>query len=160
MGKKRSLHPSVQEFKKFVKEHPLLVKEVKEGRKSWQDVYEEWTLLGPDHEDWASYKKGYSKKEITSEKVVQEEEKKEPQKEETDKDKDKENSNQLNIMDLIKKININDLQQHITQFSGVLSNIQGLMQTFQGQPNQQPGQQSQQAQQQPQQEDPFSFRQH
>ncbi|UOE92960.1 YlbD family protein [Alkalihalobacillus sp. LMS39] len=156
MGKKRSLHPSVQEFKKFVKEHPLLVKEVKEGRKSWQDVYEEWTLLGPDHEDWASFKKGYSKKEATSEKVLQEEEQKETSKG-AESDKEKENSNQLNIMDLVKKININDLQHHITQFSGVLSNVQALMQTFQGQPNQQQGQQ---AQQQPQQEDPFSFRQH
>ncbi len=35
------------------------------------------------------------------------------------------------IMSMIKRMNVQDLQNHLTQFSSVLSNVQNVIQTFQ-----------------------------
>jgi hypothetical protein len=46
---------SIEQFKEFVKSYPRLKYEVREGKRSWQSIYEEWTLLGDDG-SWESYK--------------------------------------------------------------------------------------------------------
>ena len=46
---------SVEEFKEFVKKYPKLKFEVRDGKRSWQSIYEEWTLLGDDG-SWENYK--------------------------------------------------------------------------------------------------------
>ena len=51
---KQKLHPNVQKFKNFVKKHPGLVVDVKKGKKTWQDLYEDWYLLGDDDPKWES----------------------------------------------------------------------------------------------------------
>ncbi len=38
----------LDEFKKFVKAHPLLKTEVSSKRKTWQELYEDFVLLGED----------------------------------------------------------------------------------------------------------------
>ncbi|WP_078554900.1 spore coat protein YlbD [Bacillus alkalicellulosilyticus] len=160
MGKKRSLHPSVQAFKKFVKEHPTLVKEVKEGRKNWQDIYEEWTILGENHESWATYK--YVKNQTEAGNETVEDESTDTTKAQSDENTEsaEKSNNSPNVLDLLKKINVNDLQGHLTQFSGILSNIQGLMQTFQGGGGQGSNQQQTQQSDSGNQDNPFSFKQH
>ncbi|BCE14284.1 hypothetical protein RSC3_01640 [Bacillus paralicheniformis] len=37
---------SIDEFKQFIKRHPKLISEVRKQEKSWQEVYENWVLLG------------------------------------------------------------------------------------------------------------------
>ncbi|HEY8364509.1 MAG TPA: spore coat protein YlbD [Haloplasmataceae bacterium] len=46
---------SIEEFKEFVKQYPRLKYEVREGKRTWQSIYEEWTLLGDDG-SWDAYK--------------------------------------------------------------------------------------------------------
>ncbi|WP_100399457.1 spore coat protein YlbD [Bacillus sp. FJAT-44742] len=125
---KESLHPSVEEFKKFVQSHPLLIKEVREGRKSWNHLYQDWVVLGSDAAEWSPYKKESDPQESTS------------------------GGQPDMISGLLKSlngINMQDLQQNLSQFSGVMGNVQKLFQQFQRQPPQPP-------QRGP--EDPFSFR--
>lgn len=38
----------LEEFKVFIKKHPLLKTEVQSGRKTWQELYEDFVLLGDD----------------------------------------------------------------------------------------------------------------
>jgi hypothetical protein len=38
----------VDEFKEFIKRHPLLKLEVMERKKTWQEIYEDYILLGED----------------------------------------------------------------------------------------------------------------
>ena len=38
----------LDEFKEFVKRHPLLKQEVMDRRKTWQEIYEDYVLLGED----------------------------------------------------------------------------------------------------------------
>ncbi|MEB1809961.1 MAG: YlbD family protein [Bacillaceae bacterium] len=143
------LHPSVQQFKQFVKEHPLLIKEVRSGNKTWQEYYEEWTLLGADHPNWERYRKAGKENTYDSESV--EKEKENPSNEKSGNEEGSSSITAANILGMLKNINFNDLQHHMAQVSSVISNVQGLMQSFQGknQPNQPPPQ-----------DDPFSFRRH
>lgn len=40
----------LEEFKKFVKTKPFLAKEVKDGKITWQTLYETYDIFGPEHE--------------------------------------------------------------------------------------------------------------
>ena len=46
----------VEEFKDFVREHPGLKQVVREGKSTWQKLYEEWYLYGADDAQWKHYK--------------------------------------------------------------------------------------------------------
>src|SRR6478736_2873314 len=56
----KKLHPSVIKFKEFVKNNPKIIQEVRQGRATWQELYEDWYLLGEDDERWETI--GISKK--------------------------------------------------------------------------------------------------
>ncbi len=153
MSRKSNLHPSVQQFKAFVKRHPLLIQEVRSKQKTWQELFEEWSILGEEHEEWQQFKKPQRK----TESIVQT---KQVEKENISTEESNETGNDslVNLLGMLKNINFSDLQQHMSQFSGLLSNVQTIMQAF-------GGNQQQQQQQQPQHPphqggDPFSFRQH
>ncbi|ALA54716.1 YlbD family protein [Shouchella clausii] len=121
MEDKANLHPSVEEFKAFVREHPRLIKEIKEGNKTLQHTYEEWTVLGSSHEHWAPYKN----KDTTASSAANE-------KEETADESSSTGTEFINqLMGMVKKMNIQDLQSHLNHFSTMLTNVQGLIQTFQ-----------------------------
>ena len=47
----------MEEFRKFVSEHPTVRNEVLNGKKSWQQIYEDWVILGESDEMWKPYKK-------------------------------------------------------------------------------------------------------
>ncbi|WP_059104727.1 YlbD family protein [Shouchella shacheensis] len=123
MGSKGTLHPSVQKFKTFVSEHPGVSREIKNGPKSLQDFYEEWSVLGPNHEQWEAYKQTQSETESTDSSKS---------KEETKSSSGASTGEMVSqLMGLVKKMNVEDLQNHLTQFSTVLGNVQNLMQSFQ-----------------------------
>ena len=46
----------IDEFKEFVRQYPGLKNEVRDGRSSWQNLYEEWYLYGSDDAQWDRYK--------------------------------------------------------------------------------------------------------
>lgn len=138
---KNGLHPSVLQFKEFMGRNPHLIKEVSENNKSLQELFEEWSVFGEEHEHWSTY--------MTTEK--------EPDRENSENNKEKQeettNAGATNalgqIMGLVSKLNFDDLQQHLNQFSSVLGNVQNVVQSFQKQPDQK--------HQQPN-DHPFSFR--
>lgn len=56
---------SIDDFKGFVKNYPKLKFEVRDGKRSWQSIYEEWTLLGDDG-SWDNYKESGSELKVDS----------------------------------------------------------------------------------------------
>lgn len=57
---------SIKEFKKFVKLYPKLKYEVRDKKRTWQSIYEEWSLLGDDG-SWDSYKEDEGSKSTSIE---------------------------------------------------------------------------------------------
>ncbi|MDF1506712.1 YlbD family protein [Robertmurraya sp. DFI.2.37] len=104
---KKKLHPSVQQFKEFVKEHPKMVMEVRKGNATWQELFEEWYLLGDEDSRWDEFKGVQEKEEDKKEWLPQ-------------------------IMNAVKNVDPNQLQGHITNLSQALGAIQGLILQFQG----------------------------
>lgn len=45
----------IEDFRKFVNNHPLLREEVRSGKRTWQNIYEEWVLYGEDNPEWNKY---------------------------------------------------------------------------------------------------------
>ncbi|MEH7383917.1 YlbD family protein [Bacillus sp. JJ1521] len=108
------LHPSVQEFKVFVKKHPVLVQEVRKGKLNWQEVYEDWYILGEEDEKWKKFK---------------------------DKDSQTEKSGKTDFIGKIfssfKNADMNNIQQHITNVGEAISTIQAVIHQFRGDEKQQ-----------------------
>lgn len=141
MSAQSNTQPSLQDFKKFVNAHPLLVQEVRTNNKTWQEFYEEWLILGADHQQWSKYVRRVEPGEQKSGQFDEEEKSSEQNKNVTGA-----------LLGFLSKYNMNDIQQHLTQFSGVLQNVQNIIQNFQGQPNEK--------REQLENRDPFSFRRH
>lgn len=53
----------MSEFREFVSLHPLIRDEVKNGKRTWQNIYEEWVLYGEGDELWGKFKEKMEDKE-------------------------------------------------------------------------------------------------
>jgi Putative coat protein len=135
--KGKAIHPSIQQFKMFVKENPGLIKEVRSGNTTWQELYEEWYLLGEEDSRWESYRE-----ESTGSKKQEDSEKKEKSGEWMSK-----------ILNTVKSMDQEQLQGQIGNISQAIAAIQGVLSQFQG--SQQPSKPSSNRDA-PQ--SPFSFR--
>ncbi|EKN68470.1 putative coat protein [Schinkia azotoformans MEV2011] len=114
MGK---LHPKVAEFKKFVERHPGIVKEVRSKEKSWQELFEDWYMFGEEDSMWEKYRSGF---ENVSEIA-------------TKKDNPKKDSDFMSqILSIVKNIDMNEMQKHISNVSGAIANVQQIIEQFQG----------------------------
>ncbi|HWO95113.1 MAG TPA: YlbD family protein [Bacillus sp. (in: firmicutes)] len=112
MGKTtKEVHPSIAQFKEFVKKHPKLIKEVRAERKTWQELYEDWYLFGEEDETWKQYR------DI-------EEGAKQEQKEEK-------NDFLTKLVQSLKKMDMNEMQYHIANVNSAITNIQQVIQQFQ-----------------------------
>ncbi|MCM2674848.1 YlbD family protein [Alkalicoccobacillus plakortidis] len=129
MVSSHELHPSVQEFKAFVREHPKLTNEIRLGNKSLQAYYEEWTVLGADHSQWDQFKADASEQYVHQEEPQSSSSSSSENNEQTEPGQAAEFMGQ--IMGMVKKMNVQDLQNHLAQFSSVLGNVQTLIQSFQ-----------------------------
>ncbi|GIN19060.1 MAG TPA: hypothetical protein DEO65_10670 [Bacillus bacterium] len=109
-GKK--LHPSVEKFKSFIKEHPNLIKLVRNDEYTWQELYEDWYLLGEDDPKWTQYKQGSN----TTAGHQKDDDKKWVQ----------------HLTGLLKKMDANQMQHHINNLSQAIGAIQGVLTQFQG----------------------------
>jgi uncharacterized protein YegL len=110
----KTLHPSIQKFKQFVKSHPKLINEVREERKTWQELYEEWYLLGEDDSIWDQFKEESEKK--------------------TEKKKEKSDF-MSTIFTAVKGMDLTQMEQHISNVGQAITNIQSLISQFKGSNN-------------------------
>jgi hypothetical protein len=117
MGK--SLHPKVKEFKEFVRKHPKIVKDVRSGNANWQDLFEDWYLLGEEDTRWDAYRDSDNKNDS--------------KKEETGK-----NGWFDHVGELVKNMDANQLQNHINNINEVLGTVQGVISQFQSNPKSSP----------------------
>lgn len=140
-NEKKPLHPRVAEFKEFVKRHPKLVREVRSNNRTWQDIFDEWQVLGEEDDTWKTYKKQNSTNQ-SSEKNADEKE-----------EGSKKNDFMKQLFGIIENVDMNEVQKHIGNASGAIANIQSLIGQFQannqGSDSIQPTQTHQ---------DPFSFK--
>lgn len=113
----KNLHPSVIKFKEFVKNNPALIKEVRDGKSTWQELYEDWYLLGEEDNRWDSLG-------VKASNSVE---------------KNDENKGDWisTILGAVQKMDPNQIQHYINNLSQALGAIQGVISQFQGS---QPGQ--------------------
>ncbi len=97
-----------EEFKLFVKSHPELIRYVKNGEMTWQKFYETYSLYGKENDVWNKYfSNNEEKKENTNEK--------------------KENVSITDVIDMVKKVDLNSVQKNITNISKALGIVQSLI---------------------------------
>lgn len=113
----KKLHPSVEQFKEFVKNNPKIVQEVRTGKSTWQELYEDWYLLGEEDQRWANFRQEGQAKSNTEEKKT----------------------DWMNhVMNSVKKMDPNQVQGYIHNLSQALSAVQGVISQFQGGSGQKP----------------------
>lgn len=57
------VNSKIDEFKLFVKANPFLITYIRDGKKSWQDLYEMYDIYGDNEEYWNTYLDDTNKKE-------------------------------------------------------------------------------------------------
>ncbi|MBO1004909.1 YlbD family protein [Pseudogracilibacillus auburnensis] len=130
----QSLHPSVEKFKQFVQENPSIIKSVRSGEETWQNLYEDWYLLGPTDPKWKKYNVAIDQS--------------------SSKNSAENDKGMLNhLTGLVKNMDANQIQYYVQQLSKTLGSIQGVLSQFQG-----GNQQSSSAEPPKTNRNPFAFR--
>lgn len=97
-----------EEFKLFVKSHPELIRYVKDGEMTWQKFYETYSLYGKENDVWNKYFNNNEEiKENTNEK--------------------KDSVSLTDVIDMVKKVDLNSVQKNITNISKALGIVQSLI---------------------------------
>ncbi|MBU5210937.1 MULTISPECIES: YlbD family protein [Heyndrickxia] len=111
------LHPSVEKFKAFVKTHPKIIQDVRNGNHTLQELYEEWYLLGEEDPYWEKFQsEGNETSESTANK------------------KETKSGGWMNqIGNIIQRVDANQMQNHLNNLSQVIASVQGVLSQFQGQ---------------------------
>lgn len=107
---------SLEKFKEFVRKHPSLVKEVRRGIYTWQEVYEDWYLLGENHEVWKSFRDHTGAIEDSEEEM---------------KRKKEESAAVSSLFDSLKNVDVQSMQKHVSNLSQALGAISGVISQFQ-----------------------------
>ena len=97
-----------EEFKLFVKSHPELIRYVKDGEMTWQKFYETYSLYGKENDVWNKY---FSSNEEIKEK----------------KKEKKDSVSLTDVIDMVKKVDLNSVQKNITNISKALGIVQSLI---------------------------------
>ncbi len=116
---------NLEEFKEFIKRHPLLKLEVKNRNKTWQQIYEDWTILNDDMV-WEEYKIEDKKENVKSEETSSK-----AKSESSEAAKESKSSTEdmiKNAMGYLKKIN----PDTITKYVGSIQKIVELIGVFGG----------------------------
>lgn len=114
----KKIHPSVEKFKAFVKDKPELIKAVRTGKHTWQELYEDWYLLGEEDTIWDAYQSGEGKHQKPDD--AQE------------KPGEKQADWMTSVMGSLKNMDVNQMQGYIHNMSQALAAIQGVIGSFQG----------------------------
>ena len=108
--KNDKLHPSVEEFKKFVNDHPKVLDEVKTGKATLQELYEDWYLLGEEDARWKNLLSDEKASNVAN----------------------NQKSDWLNsAIGSFKKMDPEQVQHYIAHLSQALGSIQGVLSQFQ-----------------------------
>lgn len=104
----------VDQFKQFLSKHPQLVQEVRLKKRTLQDIFEEYILLGEDDPSWEEYKKTR-----------------------TNKKKEKKNSTSSSqlLSSILSNINLDNIDKHIEQADKVIGGIIQMIQQYQKENN-------------------------
>ena len=86
------------EFKKFVRKKPELIKYVNAGKLTWQNIYEQWSLYGEDDSIWNKYNVEDNKKAETL--------------------------NISSITDMIKKIDVDQVKKGVNSLQKIIELLQ------------------------------------
>lgn len=92
------------EFKEFIKSKPELVDYVKSKEYTWQDFYEVYDLYGKDETVWDKYKKKTS----------------------NDNNEERKNASITELTNLVKNINIDNVQKYINNAQKAINVISEL----------------------------------
>ncbi|WP_391558283.1 spore coat protein YlbD [Robertmurraya sp.] len=117
---KKQLHPSVKKFKEYVRAHPELIKQVRSGTNTWQELYEEWYLFGEDDS------KGNGNVDDGNQSTEDSKEESSPKEESSKKDW------MSTVLGAVRNMDPNQLQHHIVSISSALGAIQGVISSLQG----------------------------
>lgn len=93
----------MDEFREFVSRYPLVREDVVSGKKTWQNIYEDWVILGENNSIWDKYKE--SKKETID--LLSSE-------------------NLRNIMNYVKKINPDSISKTLNTVQKILQITEGI----------------------------------
>ena len=93
----------MDEFREFVSRYPLVREDVVSGKKTWQNIYEDWVILGENNSVWEKYKE--SKKETID--LLSSE-------------------NLRNIMNYVKKINPDSISKTLNTGQKILQITEGI----------------------------------
>src|SRR6476661_525135 len=104
------LHPSIENFKVFVKNHPRVMEEVRSGKLTLQELYEEWFLLGEDDTRWDDFRSEAKVDENSKEAT-------------TDWMK--------TVIGTLKSMDPNQMQHYLGHLSQAIGSIQGVLSQFQ-----------------------------
>lgn len=94
-----------EEFKLFVKKNPNLIRFVKTGEMSWQKFFEVYSLYGENDDVWNKY---FTEEDDSSSST-------------------KENVSLSDLVDMVKKIDLNNVQKNITNINKALGLVQSLI---------------------------------
>lgn len=94
-----------EEFKVFVGEHPELIKFVKSNEMTWQKFYEIYSIYGTKEEVWSKYFNNVKEETIEV----------------------KENLSVSDLLEMVKKVDLNSVQKNITNISKALGLVQSLI---------------------------------
>jgi ethanolamine ammonia-lyase large subunit len=134
-------NPSVQEFKKFVKRHPKLITEVRKGTKTWQELYEDWTIIGEKDDYWNEYrdeevtvKVKNTNNQASVENDTSDQRNEEPKKNPLAGLLSGDNKTAMDwvgtIFTAMKQLDMNQVQSQITNVGTTLQSIQQVIQQF------------------------------
>jgi hypothetical protein len=108
----------IESFKEFVQKHPDLVREVKKNNRPWKEVYQDWIVLGGEHESWNQYAKRKTKKEKEAK---------------ADSERTRPELTVGDIVNGLSKLQISDVQKYLSQFGSLMDAVQELLQQFNNQ---------------------------
>ncbi|WP_071395458.1 YlbD family protein [Bacillus tuaregi] len=104
----KKLHPSIEEFKAFVNKNPRVLVDVKKGKTTLQELYEDWYLLGENDSKWdrVSSEADHGSKESKGDWLS-------------------------NVLGAFKKMDQEQLQHNINHLSQAIGAVQGVLAQFQ-----------------------------
>lgn len=118
MSKEEALHPELQKFKQFVKEHPGLITSVRKGEQGWQYYFQKWSSLGEKDSFW---------KEFKSKETQNTEENKDS---ESNEDANKKTAWYKQMADWANNIDFDNLEEHVNQLDKAFGSLRSLIGQF------------------------------
>ncbi|MCF3942542.1 YlbD family protein [Oceanobacillus alkalisoli] len=113
-------NPELNRFKTFINRHPKLIRKIRKDGKSWQEIYEQWILLGEDDIHWEQYKEEKRETAESDEK-----------KNETFSKLDLKPDFVKQILKYTETVDVNKLQEQVQQLSKTIATVQEIVNLYQ-----------------------------